>query len=249
MTSKRAGIIALLVLALLCAGMGVFVLQKHRQAPPAADPSSVPVYTYAADRRVKMEVYGDSISQGSSRAFAYGDFGDTSWAYHLKESEFTFAGGYAQGGMTSAQILQDRVATLPQRDLLLIELGTNDLRSTDSHAVKHEAFTRNVEAIVKKRGYAPSKVVVMAIGPVKWPGPEAVQAWNASTKAWAAQQGYMFIDPWKGLRRADGGMVSQEDFLDGIHPNAKGASKLAANMFEELKKAGFTLKKQDGRSH
>ncbi|MCB4207984.1 SGNH/GDSL hydrolase family protein [Arthrobacter sp. UM1] len=243
MSSKRAGIIALIVLAVLVAGLGAFVLQKQRQTPPPpAEAASVPLHTYAADRRVKLEVYGDSISQGSSRAFAYGDFGKTSWAYYLKGSEFEYGGGYAQGGMTSAQILKDRVAGQAERDALLIELGTNDLRSSASFEDKHSEFMSNVDAIVKKRGYKPAKVVVMAVGPVSWPGPAAVVQWNSATRAAAKNRGYAFIDPWQGLRNEDGSMVSQDDFLDGIHPNESGAKKLSANMFQELKKAGFTPK-------
>ena len=240
MSSKRAGIIALIVFALVGAGLGVFAFQKQHQAPPkATDGGSVPVYTYAPDKRVRLVVYGDSVSQGNAQSFATGDFGDTSWPFYLKGSDVKFVGGDARGGLITGDVLKEQIGSDIKTDAVLFELGTNDRR----RQVLHTDFVKNIEAIVKKRGYKPEQVVLMTPGPM--PGDEVASAaeWNAETEAAAKAHGWKLIDPWSRLRGADGTYSDPNLFRDAIHPNSKGTKILAGNIVKELERVGFRPKK------
>jgi lysophospholipase L1-like esterase len=162
---------------------------------------------------VSIAIVGDSLTAGLSADFAGGRFDPATWVTTLfaTDSSAEFAGGWAQGGATTTDMLG---AVQPQNaDLLIVMAGTNDIQL----GIRPETSLANVDAIAERVGA--SEVMVSAIPPLQVLG-GAAEEYNALLKAHVEQKGWTFVDPYAALRDASAyrdGMT-----VDGIHPTAEG---------------------------
>lgn len=224
---KTSPKIALVVLLVLAAAMTFLALNRAGTSPAAAESRSpVPVYSYSADTRPTVEVYGDSIANGDSVNFQGVDVGPTSWTHYVGDHGVRFVGGFAQGGRTSTGIRgEDRGI---RASLVVYGVGTNDFR-TD---VSFEKFASNAREFADLQD--PREMfVVVALGPMNDRPQDEVEEWNARLRELASEEAWTLVDPWDGIRGDDNAYVEGYN-QDALHPNEKGAARYAQNMAEQL---------------
>jgi lysophospholipase L1-like esterase len=169
--------------------------------------------TNAPDAKtVRYAAYGDSISEGNSPSFVDGKFGSLSWASYLGPG-FTFAGGWADGGVKSATMLEH--AKPVKADALVIIAGTNDY----GNGVPFDESAANIAGIVQKVGA--KRVLVSAVPPSDILPAEAA-AFNTELKAFVASKGWGWVDSSAKLRTNDNAYVEGMT-VDGTHPTEKAA--------------------------
>ena len=193
-------------------------------APAPADRTDSPEASAVAARGTFAAV-GDSITDADSPDFAAGNFGPASWATYVVDDGFTFAGGWAEWGATTA-MMADAVVPV-EADVLVVLAGTNDV----AFGIAFEDSAANLEQIVDTVGIR--DVVVVSIPPMD-ALPDAAEAYNERLDDVASDRGWRFVDASAGLRTADGrygdGMSS-----DGLHPSADGARVLGEAIAAELR--------------
>lgn len=199
----------------------------------SADPSSLPT----ASRIMPL---GDSISKGSGSPGTGGYRGYLEDLVVVKKPSFTFVGsqttlsprtldrkrheghgGYLIANRQGRPGLQERVVGWLNKthpDVVLLMVGTNDLRGDASLAKGASArFKKLVDTI---RGYKrhPVRVVVSAIPPNSNPTVNArVAKYNAQIRKIALSRQLTFVDP----------ALLPGDLSDGTHPNSVGYRKIA----------------------
>ena len=208
---KRLAVLA--VGAALAASFGVGTLV----APPQADAAGTGV-------PIQFAYAGDSITSDPN-----------SWLYLMDDPTVVRAGGYAQNGRTSAQILQ-AIAPVPH-DVLVIMAGTNDVRL----GIAPTTVVANLDQIVKKMG---STRVVIALTPpndnLNAKGinqRERGYNLNRALVNHAAKRGWLVVDPFSSFRRVTNGWVAGFS-KDRIHP-VPAASKAAADRMEVYIRQAF----------
>ena len=168
---------------------------------------------------------GDSITDADSPDFATGNFGAASWATYVVDDGFTFAGGWAEWGATTA-MMADAVAPF-EADVLVLLAGTNDV----AFGIPFDESAANLDRIVDTVGI--EDVVVVSIPPMD-ALPNGAEAYNGRLEDLAGDRGWRFVDASAGLRTPDGhyddGMSS-----DGLHPSADGARVLGEAIAAELR--------------
>ena len=193
-------------------------------APRPADGTGSPEASADAAHGMFAAV-GDSITDADSPDFATGNFGAASWATYVVDDGFTFAGGWAEWGATTA-MMADSVGPI-EADVLVVLAGTNDV----AFGIPFDESAANLDRIVDAVGI--EDVVVVSIPPVD-AFPNGVKSYNIRLDNLAGDRGWRFVDASAGLRTADGrfgdGMSS-----DGLHPSADGARVLGEAIAAELR--------------
>lgn len=225
-TSSKIALVVLLVLA----GAAAFFALNRPTAPVSvegsASPSPVPVFSYSADTRPTVEVYGDSIANGDSANFQGADAGPTSWTYYIGEHGLRFVGGFAQGGRTSAGVSSEDRGV--RATLVVYGLGTNDFRTE----VPFEEFATNARDFASRQD-PQEQFVVVALGPMNDRSKDKIEEWNSQLTALAEAEGWTLVDPWQGIRDKDNTYVEGYN-QDALHPNSAGAELYAENMSKQL---------------
>lgn len=154
---------------------------------------------------------------------------------------------YGRSGNTSAEylsFLKGNVDTLrgERPDIVLVELGTNDLR-VDGDRVSREEFEKNIREIVgiflefKTRSGGQPAIFLAAIPPVPggtaFPfGPESVQRVtaeiNPAVKALCRETQAVFVDNYSIFAASPG-------LLPGVHPSPEGYREMARNWHMAMK--------------
>lgn len=229
--------VALVLLACMAViAVSLAVTRDDGGTASATEPSTGSIrFTPDKDDRVRVAVFGDSISQGDSPAFSRGDTGKTSWVHHLDKQAVRFVGGYAKGGLTSKELLSTTSEGL-RSDIVVYELGTNDiLHDTWTAADQLKNLDKHSSQINAPENSA--RILVMGIGPVPSETPERIQTWNDDLRAGAQQRGWTYVDPWTKIRTDDYVWRDKDDTADGKHPAAGGAKKLGKAMTPAIVKA------------
>ena len=138
---------------------------------------------------------GDSITDADSPDFATGNFGAASWATYVVDDGFTFAGGWAEWGATTA-MMADSVGPI-EADVLVVLAGTNDV----AFGIPFDESAANLDRIVDAVGI--EDVVIVSIPPVD-AFPNGVKSYNVRLDDLAGDRGWQFVDASEGLRTADG---------------------------------------------
>ncbi|QXJ40730.1 hypothetical protein [Curtobacterium phage Parvaparticeps] len=156
-------------------------------------------YTYA----------GDSITNPSN-----------SWSYtrFLGDPTLTSAGGVGISGATSTAVA---AAVQPNNaDVLVVMVGTNDVRFGTNPKVVRD----NVKKIVATVN--PKHVVVAAVAPSNLTNYGSAHInrakqgviLNRTLSSSATNMGWLFVDPWDGVRQMDGTWANGRAQSDGVHP-------------------------------
>jgi lysophospholipase L1-like esterase len=156
----------------------------------------VTTFTYAGD---------STTAQGSS------------WLGQITAADLTNVGGVAVSGATSAAILA-QVAPVTA-DVLVVMLGVNDVRLGKTRA----EVKSNIADIVDIVGA--TRVLLCAIAPSDETdyGTSHLDrrtlgfALNRDLSQFAADNGWMFADPWSSIRLLSNGYASGAT-SDGVHP-------------------------------
>jgi hypothetical protein len=143
-----------------------------------------------------------------------------SWLHDLvPDTRFHAVGGYAHSGYRSDEVLHE-IGPVPDADVLVVELGTNDV----NQAIPTATTIANVDAVVRKVGAR--HVLVVSGPPSNWTWSQ----WGADRRAGqlvlsralerdAADHGWSYVDPFAEFRQADGAWVRGAS-ADGIHGDA-----------------------------
>jgi lysophospholipase L1-like esterase len=234
-TSRRLKIAGLALGGVVAVGLAVGVASAAIVPAPAPVADKVQDYydksvasakaTTAAPvvKAVSFAAYGDSISEGNSPSFVDGKFGSLSWPKYVGTG-FTFAGGWAKGGVQTDEMLAH--AKPVKADVLVLLAGANDY----AHDVPFEVTTANLDGIVKATGI--KRVVVSAVPPSDLRPADAI-AFNESLKDLAAERRWEFIDPMGPLR--NGNNYAAGMTRDGVHPTEKAAKLIGEGIAAALK--------------
>lgn len=234
---RNRSTVALVLLACLAVVAVVLaVTRDHKDAVSASGPSTGSIrFAPDADDRVRVVVFGDSISQGDSPAFSRGDTGKTSWVHHLDNRAVRFVGGYAKGGLTSKELVSTSKEGI-RSDVVVYELGTNDVLH-DSWTAEDQMKNLDKHSSQIDTPDNSARILVMGIGPVPSETTERIKTWNDGLRAGAEERGWTYVDPWTQVRTRDYAWQDTKDTADGKHPAAAGAKKLGEAMTPAIVKA------------
>lgn len=227
---RRPRTLAVAALAVLAVAVGAaFVGGQDQQAPLTSDgfPLVQPMAAGGAPA-VTFSVVGDSITADHAYPgqVARRIVGARSWAAFAQEPGTAFAGGWARGGATTAEMLAG--STPVKSDVLVVIAGTNDIHA----GVPFAQIGRNLQAIVDK-ARAP-RVIVSSVPP-RNDFRERTLAYNEWLHGFAAEQGWRWIDGSRGLRDDNHpGRYAKGLTYDGVHPSAEGARILGAAVLAAL---------------
>lgn len=182
---------------------------------PAAGPTSQGPLLPPAEE-VRLAAYGDSITQADGDVPA-GELGAGSWLSTAATDGVVFAGGWARGGATTADVLA--AAEPVDADVLVVLAGTND----PGAGLSGEQTAANIRALVDRVGVA--QVVVSAVPP-RDAAPEVAVATNEVLADLAEQAGWVFADPMAGVREGD--RFAPGMSTDGLHPTGAGAAVIGS---------------------
>lgn len=211
------------VAGVLLAGCGLGSV-GGASAPPAVAPTSQPATSQPATSQppvppagdVRLAAFGDSITQADGNVPA-GELGTASWLSTAATDGVVFAGGWARGGATTADMLA--AAEPADADVLVILAGTND----PGAGISAEATAGNLRALVDRVGV--ERVVLSAVPP-RDEAPAVAVATNEGLATLAEQEGWVFADPMAGVR--DGDRFAPGMSSDGLHPREEGAAVIGA---------------------
>lgn len=142
---------------------------------------------------------------------------DSSWRPHIVASDLVQLEGVAISGATSAGVLAQ---TKPvDADVVVIMLGINDIRLGKSRA----SIKANIKEIVSIVGARHVLLCAIAPNDITDYGSDHIDrqnlgfALNRDLAQLAADNGWLFADPWSAVRLKSNGWVSGAD-EDGVHP-------------------------------
>lgn len=193
-------------------------------------PAPEPVIHFTAPTPAPVEractpgaaVVGDSITSWDP---PYARNPAQSWVTTAAAS-VSIVGGWAYPGANLGQMLEN-VTPVPGACYLIVMGGTNDI----VQYVPIRDRLDIIDAIVATVGA--EQVVVSAVAPLNLDPAGAVE-WNATLAAYAAAEGYVFIDPWEDFRTESGEWVAGASLRDGVHPAPATAafvgSRIAAHL-------------------
>lgn len=215
-----------------------------QQPPPTAPADEAVLSTTTIHQPVRLEVYGDSITQGDAHDLSRGRFGPLTWLSYTG-SQVSFVGGVATGGHMAREALEDAKVDV-NADVIIAFLGTNRFNrnrlgrpGTASEEISREVGKEVADlrklAQLTLGGADPQRFVVVAIGPSDFAHVDSARTWNREMQQAAEAEGWSFIDPWTELRVADTNRwVSKDLAMDAIHPDRAGAKLLGEAIAEEV---------------
>lgn len=188
-------------------------LQRYRNENAALAP--------AAPGTKRVVFYGDSITEG---------WGPTGSERFFPGKPYVNRG---ISGQTTAQMLvrfqQDVIALKPA--LVVILAGTNDIAGNTGPTTR-AMIEDNLHAMVELAQAHNIRIVLASVLPVSdypWqPGVQPagkVTALNKALRAYAEQQGVVYLDYHTALTNKDGGL-DKELASDGVHPTPAGYAKM-----------------------
>jgi lysophospholipase L1-like esterase len=216
----RAGAGALLAAAVLLGGCGPVGSGPGSSLPHAAAGTAAPSATGTPEvpALVRLAAVGDSITQADGDVPA-GVLGTGSWLSSTVAEEVTFAGGWARGGATTADMLA--AAGPVDADVLVVLAGTNDPPA----GISGEQTAANLRALVARMGVP--RVVLSAVPPRDAVPGMAVDT-NRVLADLAAAEGWTFADPMAAVRAGDLFTPGMSD--DGLHPNPRAAAVIGESL-------------------
>lgn len=169
-------------------------------------------------------VVGDSISTSHYRPHS----ADGEYPYVLAKRMHAALLNLSVPGWETDAMIAHAVPLIPSNsDVVIYEGGTNDLIYTGLQALPRVA---DVTAAVRAR--APhAKIVVVGLREFRESLKAGIRAWNAREEALAEARGITYVNIGDAFPAAD-----RAEWPDGVHPNRKGAERLATIVLERVAK-------------
>lgn len=178
---------------------------------------------------------------GDSTAWGAWDLEGGGWAGRLwrhvgaREEDYVEIYNLSVSGGTTETILQrfERESKIRNADALIFQTGGNDASfeiSPDKPRVSPEKFRKNLEKVIKKAKKITPNIIFLDLKncdeskttPVSWINLSYtnanLQKYNQIMKEVAEKNKILFIDLF--------GLLNNDDFYDGLHPNAAGHEKI-----------------------
>lgn len=254
---RRSALVASIAATACLVAVGSFVVTAHvastAHAPQAAGVTHVvprvepaqPADVRAGSRvPVREQVVSGPLGSGTrpgAVTFAYAGDSITarpdSWLHDVEgDTRLHAVGGYAHSGYRADQVLAE-IGPVPDADVLVVELGTNDV----NQAVPTATTIANVDAVVRKVGAR--HVLVVAGPPSDWTS----SRWGADRRSGqivlsralerdATDHGWSYVDPFTSFRLPDGAWV-RGSTPDGIHGTAATNVVVARVLAEAIRDA------------
>ncbi|MEN5206163.1 SGNH/GDSL hydrolase family protein [Stenotrophomonas sp. TWI700] len=175
------------------------------------------------------------VAPGTKRVVFYGDSITEGWGPTGSERFFPGKPYVNRGisGQTTAQMLlrfqQDVIALKPA--LVVILAGTNDIAGNTGPTTQ-AMIEDNLHAMVELAQAHNIRIVLASVLPVSdypWqPGVQPagkVTALNRALRAYAEEQGLVYLDYYTAMTNKDGGL-DPELAADGVHPTPAGYAKM-----------------------
>lgn len=185
-------------------------------------------FSPTAPAPLDIVVYGDSNTTGFAGTLEAGAAAGLAWVAHLPSEEYSWSGGWAVDGATTAD-MASAATPMPGADLLIVMGGTNDI----ARGVPLDTVIANILHIAEVVD-AP-RVAVAAIAPLNVLPGEAL-ALNEALETFAREQAWAFVDPWRDLRHRDGTWIEGYS-PDGVHASPEGYAQAAAQIALQLRSA------------
>lgn len=172
----------------------------------------------------ELAVVGDSITVADSPDLAGGDLGPESWVRYAVGEEVSFAGGWAQWGATTEQMVVgvDEI----DADVLVILAGTNDVGVAEPFADTAD----NIEEIVVRSGV--ETVVLSAVPPID-AAPQSAVDLNARLQELALDHGWTWVPQPEAM--VDGDRFAAGMAQDGLHPTEEGARLIGEQIGQSVR--------------
>ncbi|YAL82294.1 SGNH/GDSL hydrolase family protein [Dermacoccaceae bacterium W4C1] len=243
MTSVKS-LTALAILAVITAGLVWAAVTGRTLTSPASDSTTATQPTTGAsttsadssatstEAGTAVAVYGDGVSAGSGTLNNPNRLSDRSWVKYVDDQGWRFLGGYAAPGTTTRTLVQD---ARPVQGAT-VSIAFVGMRDAYSGGTVEDSITQ-LAALQKKVGGGQRAFVVVALGPASGLRPAALETWNEDLQKAAQSRGWIYVDPWQGLRDDDFGWTQQNLSHDATTPSAAGAELLAKNLVAAVEKA------------
>ena len=185
-------------------------------------------------------IFGDSTAWGAWD-MEKGGWVNRLWFYVAKrEEEYVEIYNQSISGGTTEMILKrfENEAKIRNTDALIFQTGGNDAAYTkndpNNFVIQADTFRENISKIITRAKKITDKIIFMSLRncdesrtmPVFWADfyytNERIEEYNKIMKEICRRNDILFLDV---------GMLSNEDFDDGLHPNSEGHRKI----FEKVK--------------
>ncbi len=184
-------------------------------------------------------VFGDSTAWGAWD-LEKGGWVNRLWLYLANKDSETDVYNLSISGGTSQTILDrfESEAKIREANILIFQTGGNDAayeHTEDNHQVSLDKFRYNLEEIIKRAKGITKNIVFIGFKncdesktmPVSWRDiyytNKDIKIYNQTIKEVCEKNNILFLDVF--------GILDNNDFEDGLHPNASGHHKL----FEKVK--------------
>jgi lysophospholipase L1-like esterase len=226
------------VLATTAACVGASVAQDQQAAGASAAAAAVPSNVAApsagaqlpaqappaVDAVTSFVAVGDSLTAGPVPLPELRFPGSGSWVGTAQGEPLEIRGGWAVPGATTADMLAG--VQRQDADVVVVLAGTNDIY----YGIPWETRAANIQAIVDTVGAR--SVLLSAIPPMDGLPVEALDH-NGRLAALAQARGWSFVDPWTGVRTANGTFVPGAS-ADGTHPTPAVADEAGRGIRDAL---------------
>lgn len=239
--------------ALLVVTLGAAVVKQQQIQAQAADPTTpeqmaaLVAKARAEEDRIRLDslyqvprpvgrpmhvsFIGDSITEGSYATVDEKTFRGTMVSELSKDGAVRWD-RQGRAGATTAEVLAMLPASLPKADLIVVELGTNDLGKTQP-----AEFARTYNRLLDTALAASPGAPLVCAG--AWSGPNVVGAIDSAISTACSAHDGVFVSlsgPFDDARnRGPGGRPAANGFVtDEFHPNDAGHAAIAGWLLSRI---------------
>ncbi len=178
-------------------------------------------------------IFGDSTAWGAWD-LEKGGWVNRLWLWLAEQAEHDVYNLSISGGTTKTILARfEHEATIREADVLIFQTGGNDSayeHTEENHLVMPDAFKTNLEEIISRGKKICSNLIFIGFKncdesktmPVPWRDiyytNKNIQRYNDIMRETCERHGVLFLELF--------GTLNNEDFTDGLHPNAAGHEKI-----------------------
>lgn len=187
--------------------------------------------TASADGPVKYAVAGDSLSANAGQ-----------WLAQESDPSVQYVGGFQKAGATTYSV-NNAIGPVPDADVLVVMLGTNDVR----YGVPLATLDAQIESIVQKVGaphvlltyLPPCNITADTVSGSVVDDQNKHIVYSRDLVSLAERHGWLIADPFAPWRTYAGAYSGIGASTDGVHPTAAVAGQVADRMALYIRQAGL----------